>query len=77
MAVKGDFSVRRALDRTYLYRFAVRKDDEKYTFPTSHAHEWNEEHTMKRNRRKRELDRIIATGLLPFPENKYIAEIRY
>ena len=78
MAVDSSFSVRRALNRTYLYRFAVRKDGEKYNFPTSYAHEWHEiEGQNTRKRRIRKSKALSISRILPFPDYKYIAEIRY
>ena len=78
MAVDSSFSVRRALNRTYLYRYAIRKDDEKYNFPTSYAHELLEYETKtERKRRIRRFKELNISRILPFPDNKYIAEIRY
>ena len=78
MAVDSSFSVRRALNRTYLYRYAIRKDEGKYNFPTSYAHEWHEyEMQNERKRRIRKSKDLNNSRILPFPDNKYIAEIRY
>ena len=78
MAVNSSFNVRKALNRTYLYRYAIRKDDEKYNFPTSYAHEWHEnESKNERKRRIRRYKELNISRILPFPDNKYIAEIRY
>ena len=78
MAVRGDFSVRRALYRTYLYRFAVRKKGGEYGFPTIYAHDWNPNKATEKKMFKRwHQGDWNVTGILPFPDMKYIAEVRY
>lgn len=79
LAVKGEFSVRRAVNRTYLYRFAVRKTEDSFNFPTNYAHNWEgfDKRSFRKWDRDKNAGRMQITGILPYPDMKYIAEVRY
>ena len=79
LAVKGEFSVRRAVNRTYLYRFAVRKTEDSFNFPTNYAHNWEgfDKRSFRKWDRDKNAGRMQITGILPYPDMKYITEVRY
>ena len=67
-AVRGDFNVRRAKCRKYVYRFAIRKKTEPSTAQLHYIHDWN-----RSNRAY--VGHGNLTPILPFPDVHYIAEI--
>ena len=84
-AVSGQFEARYAKERTYLYRFAVRKLKGSFPFPSDYIHDWSDVYdeiqaAPMRSRGQRRSQKIKLWGLgnmLPLTEEKYVSEIRY
>ena len=77
-AVNGDFNVRKAEMRKYLYRFAIRKKKENVSIPPGYIHDW-EPGIIKKYfpyRRPYSGGRNLTT-LLPISDARYVAEIGY
>ena len=76
LAVRGDFSVRRAKYRKYVYRFAVRKKKGSVPFPSHYLHDWSKEQEDSRSREGPFKDIRNLGTLLPLSDGKNIAEVR-
>ena len=48
-AVRGDFNVRKASYRKYLYRFAVKKKKGSVPFPSDYIHDWSNDLQLEDN----------------------------